>query len=218
MSSQMMPPRIGPATGPTSVVIAQSTVPSVACSLGNTRSSSICESGMIGPPTRPSSTRPPSSMPQRGGQAAKQRTDGEAEIAGEEHALRAEVPGEPAGQRHGDRLGHRVGGDDPGALRSEETPREPAIVGTETLAMVVSSTTRKLPSPMRIAAASSVRAASAAALCRRRNAADDGPWRLRPGFSWRRRCRRPSRARPAAGGRPAPRDRARCAPAAAARP
>ncbi len=63
MLSQMIPPRIGPATGPTSVVMAQITVPSVAFSLGKMRSSSICESGMIGPPTRPSRTRIPSSMP-----------------------------------------------------------------------------------------------------------------------------------------------------------
>ena len=59
----MMPPRIGPATGPISVVIAQITVASVAFSLGKMRSSSICDSGMIGPPNRPSSTRAPSSMP-----------------------------------------------------------------------------------------------------------------------------------------------------------
>ena len=59
----MMPPRIGPATGPTSVVIAQITVASVAFSFGKMRSSSICDSGMIGPPTRPSRTRVPSSMP-----------------------------------------------------------------------------------------------------------------------------------------------------------
>ena len=57
------PPRIGPATGPTKVVIAQITVASVAFSFGNTRRSSICDNGMIGPPTRPSRTRVPSSMP-----------------------------------------------------------------------------------------------------------------------------------------------------------
>jgi hypothetical protein len=63
MESQMIPPRIGPATGPTRVVMAQMTVARVAFSLGKTRSSSICDSGMIGPPKRPSSTRAPSSMP-----------------------------------------------------------------------------------------------------------------------------------------------------------
>ena len=61
--SQMIPPRIGPATGPISVVIAQMTVASVAFSFGNMRRSSICESGMIGPPNRPSRTRVPSSIP-----------------------------------------------------------------------------------------------------------------------------------------------------------
>src|SRR3546814_3984397 len=34
----------------------------------------------------------------------------------------------------------------------DDTPSAPAIVGTETLAMVVSSTTRKFPSPIMIAA------------------------------------------------------------------
>src|SRR4029453_699154 len=34
----------------------------------------------------------------------------------------------------------------------DDTPRLPAIVGTDTLAIVVSSTTRKFPSPIRIAA------------------------------------------------------------------
>src|SRR5271165_342319 len=47
----------------------------------------------------------------------------------------------------------------------EETPREPAMVGTETLAIVVSSTTRKLPSPMRIAAINSLPPVSGRAPC-----------------------------------------------------
>ena len=38
----------------------------------------------------------------------------------------------------------------------EDTPSAPAIVGTETLAIVVSSTTRKLPSPINSAATSSL--------------------------------------------------------------
>ena len=90
----MMPPRIGPATGPIRVVIAQITVARVAFSLGKMRSSSICDSGMIGPPIRPSSTRVPTSMPNELDKphsseiTAKARNENEG-------ALRAELLGEP---------------------------------------------------------------------------------------------------------------------------
>ena len=89
---------------------------------------------------------------ERARQAAQQRADGEGQVAGDEGALRAELLGEPAGQRHRDRLGDRVGGDHPRALgrRNAEVAGDRVI---DTLAIVVSSTTRKLPRPIRIAAA-----------------------------------------------------------------
>src|SRR6185369_12392694 len=55
----------------------------------------------------------------------------------------------------------------------DDTPRLPAIVGIDTLAIVVSSTTRKLPSPIRTAAMYSGNPVSGGAVpsCRRRAAA-----------------------------------------------
>ena len=71
------------------------------------------------------------------------RADAEAEHGHDKHPHGPEPLREPAGQRHRDRLRHRIGGDHPGALAGR-TARPPAILGTDTLAMVMSSTTMKL--------------------------------------------------------------------------
>src|ERR1043165_1898039 len=62
-SSHSQPPRIGPMTGAISVVTAHSAVAAAAFSVGKIRSSSVCDSGIIGPPHTPCMMRPKTSMP-----------------------------------------------------------------------------------------------------------------------------------------------------------
>ncbi len=61
--STSQPPRIGPTTGATSVVIDQMPMAAPAFSLGKMRSISVCDSGISGPPLRPWNTRATTSMP-----------------------------------------------------------------------------------------------------------------------------------------------------------
>ncbi|CSA27979.1 Uncharacterised protein [Vibrio cholerae] len=55
--SHNTPPRIGPMIGATSVVIDQIPIAAWLLFLGNIRIIKVCESGIKGPPTKPSNTR-----------------------------------------------------------------------------------------------------------------------------------------------------------------
>ncbi len=62
-SSTSQPPRIGPTTGATSVVIDHRPMAAPAFSFGKMRSSRVCDSGISGPPHSPWNTRATTSMP-----------------------------------------------------------------------------------------------------------------------------------------------------------
>ena len=148
MVSEMMPPSIGPAIGADQGrhrPDAHGLRPRF--SGGKMRSSSVCDIGIIGPPERPCRTRKPTSMPSEGARPHSSEQRPKPDMQATNTRWRAEPLGQPAGQRHGDRLGHRIGGDHPGALAGRDG-QAAGDVGTETLAMVVSSTTMKLARPM----------------------------------------------------------------------
>ena len=61
--SLMMPPRMGPKAGPSVIVIAHRPMAIARFSGGNTRTISVCDMGMSGPPHRPWPTRQTTIMP-----------------------------------------------------------------------------------------------------------------------------------------------------------
>ena len=136
------PPSSGPATGATSVVIDQ-TPSAIGLSPGSTTAAAPATAGIIGPATKPCTTRKKIRLSSVGAspQAKARRRRRRAPNTGTAAAARALR--HPAGQRHGDGVGDRERGDDPGACVGL-TPRSPAIAGSETLAIVVSSTFMKV--------------------------------------------------------------------------
>ncbi len=120
--SEMMPPRIGPAIGATTGGHApQAPWPGAPCPSGRCAAAGSADSGMIGPPHRPCRMRNAHQHARAcGARPQRQREQAEARHAEREHPHRAEPLGQPAGQRHGDRLGHGIGGDHPGALAGRD--------------------------------------------------------------------------------------------------
>src|SRR5271170_5550634 len=102
--SHSHPPSTGPTTGASNVVMAHSPIACIDWRLGKIRSSSVCDSAMSGPPAIPCSTRIPSNM---GNDVDKPHG--------------AEAAGEPPRERHRDRLGNGIRGDDPRALARART-------------------------------------------------------------------------------------------------
>src|SRR5512145_1787940 len=138
-SSHRYPPRIGPSTGATSVVMDHRPISAAAFSAGKIRSSSVCDSGISGPPARPWQTRAKTSMPR------ELETPHSAEKA--PNAAMAVTNTRTAPKRA---ASHPVRGTVMASATAYDVmthvpwlvvaPKPPAMLGTDTLAMVVSST------------------------------------------------------------------------------
>src|ERR1043166_7185283 len=157
--SQSHPPRIGPSTGATSVVMAQSAIAAGAFSFGKMRSSSICDSGMSTPPERPCMMRPKTSMlsePDRPHSAEKPPNMPIAVVN------TRTAPKRPASQPvSGTMIASATEYDVITQVPwLELMPSAPAIVGTETFAIVMSRTA------MKFAVARTTAASQSAAPCR----------------------------------------------------
>src|SRR5262249_55294956 len=152
--SQSQPPRIGPSTGATSVVMAQSAIAAGAFSFGKMRKSSIWDRGISTPPERPCMTRPKTSM------ASEPDTPHRAENAPNMPIAVVNTrtaPKRPASQP--------VSGTMIASATEYEVitqvpwlelmPTAPEIVGTATLATVMSRTAMKFATASTIAASQS---------------------------------------------------------------
>src|SRR5262249_4108111 len=141
--SHSVPPRIGPKTGATSVVTLQSANAAGCCFLGKICSSSVWESGISGPPEKPCNTRKKTSAPNEGDKPHSAEFTPKQNIA---VTKTRNAPKRPANQPVSGTViasatAYEVITQSPWLL---DTPRLPEMFGTDTFAIVMSSTARKL--------------------------------------------------------------------------
>ncbi|MNM63159.1 hypothetical protein D3C81_745180 [compost metagenome] len=140
--SLIRPPKIGPKIGPTTVVIAQRPIACACFSLGKIRMSKVWLSGISGPPHRPCPIRKNTSMPNEFARPHKK----EKIVKPIRPKIKTRtVPKRPASQpvkgtQIASATAYEVTTHVPCVL---ETARLPVMCGTDTLAIVVSSTTIK---------------------------------------------------------------------------
>src|SRR5262249_11474485 len=153
--SHNQPPRMGPRIGAVSVVIAQIAVAAGAFSFGKMRNSSVCDSGINTPPESPCITRPSTSMASEleRPQNAEKAPNSAIAVVNTRTAPKRPASQPVSGTMIASATEYDVMTHVPWLLLM---PRLPAMLGTETLAIVMSSTAMKFASASTIAAAQSM--------------------------------------------------------------